>query len=197
MPLNEIPSLHTPNYADLNILLPETVKSIEIIRGPFSVEYGDSNLGGSVNITTKESEPFATMGVSGGTQGTVRGVGTYSTTQSAWLPYLALEGYRTDGYRDNSFVNRYNSFNKITTALPDGATVSFRAQAYGTEFGAPGYSNRDAVPGRVDFGTLGDQSNEWRQQATGEFRPQLFVRRGASVARERGCQGILSWRRGG
>ncbi len=145
VPLNEVSSLHTPNYADLNILLPETVKSIEVVRGPFNVEYGDSNLGGSVNITTKESEPFASVGASGGTQGTVRGVATYSTTQGAWLPFIALEGYRTDGYRDNSFENRYNSFNKITTTLPDGSTVSFRAQAYGTEFGAPGYSNKGAV----------------------------------------------------
>lgn len=145
VPINEVSSLHTPNYADLNVLLPETVKSIEIVRGPFSVEYGDSNMGGSVNITTKESEPFASVGVSGGTQGTARAVATYSTQQGAWLPHLALEGYRTDGYRDNSFVNRYNSFNKITTTLPDGATVSFRAQAYGTEFGAPGYASRDAI----------------------------------------------------
>ena len=145
VPVNEVSSLHTPNYADLNILLPETVKSIEIVRGPFAVEYGDFNMGGSVNITTKQSEPFASIGVSGGTQGTARGIATYSTQQGAWLPYLALEGYRTDGYRDNSFVNRYNSFNKVTTTLPDGATVSFRAQAYGTEFGAPGYANRDAI----------------------------------------------------
>lgn len=33
----------------------------------------------------------------------------------------------------------------MTTTLPDGATLSFRAQAYGTQFGAPGYSGRDAV----------------------------------------------------
>jgi outer membrane receptor protein involved in Fe transport len=145
VPLNEVSSLHTPNYADLNVLLPETIKSVEIVRGPFSVEYGDSNMGGSVNITTKQSEPFGSVGVSGGTQGTVRGVATYSTQQGTWLPYLAFEGYHTDGYRENSFVNRYNSFNKITTTLPDGATVSFRAQAYGTEFGAPGYASRDAI----------------------------------------------------
>ena len=74
VPVNEISSLHTPNYADLNILLPETVKSIEIVRGPFAVEYGDFNIGGSVNITTGQSEPFATAGVSGGTQGTAAGV---------------------------------------------------------------------------------------------------------------------------
>jgi hypothetical protein len=28
VPVNEVSSLHTPNYADLNILLPETIKSI-------------------------------------------------------------------------------------------------------------------------------------------------------------------------
>ena len=145
VPLNEVSSLSTPNYADLNILLPETVKSIEVVRGPFNVEYGDSNVGGSVNITTKEAEPFATVGASGGSQGTARGVATYSTTQGTWLPYVALEGYHADGYRQNSFVDRYNSFNKITTTLPDGTTVSFRGQAYGTEFGAPGYANREAV----------------------------------------------------
>jgi outer membrane receptor protein involved in Fe transport len=145
VPVNEISSLHTPNYADLNILLPETVKTIEVVRGPFAVEYGDSNLGGSVKITTKDSEPFGSLGMSGGTQGTIRGVGTYSTTQGAWLPYLALEGYRTDGNRDNSFIDRYNSFNKVTTTLSDGSTLSFRAQAYGTEFGAPGYANRNAI----------------------------------------------------
>lgn len=145
VPLNEVSSLHTPNYADLNILIPESVKSIAIVRGPFSVEAGDSNLGGAVFITTKDAEPFASAGISGGMQGTSRALGTYSTTQGPWLPYFAFEGYRTDGYRENSSIARYNSFNKITTTLPDGGTFSLRAQAYGTEFGAPGYANRDAI----------------------------------------------------
>ena len=57
IPINEVSSLHTPNYADLNVLIPETVDHIDIIRGPFSVEYGDSNVGGSVNIVTKTQSP--------------------------------------------------------------------------------------------------------------------------------------------
>src|SRR4051795_1514504 len=38
VPVNDISSIHTPNYADLNILIPETVKNIDIVRGPFNVE---------------------------------------------------------------------------------------------------------------------------------------------------------------
>ena len=41
VPVNDISSIDTPNYADLNILMPETVQSIEVVRGPFDVECGD------------------------------------------------------------------------------------------------------------------------------------------------------------
>ena len=186
VPINEVSSVRTPNYADLNVLLPETVKSIEIVRGPFSVEYGDSNMGGSVNITTKESEPFSSIGLSGGTQGTARGVATYSTQQGAWLPYLALEGYRTDGYRDNSFINRYNSFNKITTTLPDGATVSFRAQAYGTEFGAPGYASRDAI-----WAGLISERSATNPTDGGNKQAENFVTNYSSGAKDQELKGAL------
>jgi len=145
VPVNEISSIHTPNYADLNILIPETVKSIEIVRGPFNVECGDSNLGGCVTITTKQSEPYASLSGSGGNFGTARTVGTYSSTGGPVEPFFVEEGYRTDGYRDNSFVDRYNSFNKVTLTQPDGSAISVRMQAYGTTFGAPGYLSRDAV----------------------------------------------------
>jgi outer membrane receptor protein involved in Fe transport len=144
MPLNEVSSLHTPNYVDLNPLIPETVKSIEVIRGPFSVEYGDSNLGGSIKILTKRSEPFASLTGEGGSYGTLRGLATYSRTGGTFEPYLVLEGYRTDGYRDNSFINRFNSFNKVSLPVADGV-LSLRAQAYGTTSGAASYINRDAV----------------------------------------------------
>jgi outer membrane receptor protein involved in Fe transport len=145
VPVNEISSIHTPNYADLNILIPETVKNIDIVRGPFNVECGDSNLGGCVTITTKRSEPFASLSASGGSWGTGRAVATYSSMGGTFEPFFVQEGYRTDGYRDNSFVNRYDSFNKLSFLRTDGSAVSLRAQAYGTTFGAPGYINRDAV----------------------------------------------------
>jgi outer membrane cobalamin receptor len=145
VPVNEISSIHTPNYADLNILIPETVRNIDIVRGPFNVECGDSNLGGCVTITTKRSEPFASLSASGGSWGTGRAVATYSSMGGTFEPFFVQEGYRTDGYRDNSFVNRYDSFNKLSFLRTDGSVVSLRAQAYGTTFGAPSYINRDAV----------------------------------------------------
>ena len=91
VPVNEISSIHTPNYADLNILIPETVSRIEVIRGPFSVEAGNSNLGGSVFITTQGFDPYASLNLSpadlGGRGAGWRPMATY--TMEALCPILS------------------------------------------------------------------------------------------------------------
>jgi outer membrane receptor protein involved in Fe transport len=145
VPVNDISSSHTPGYADLNILIPETVARIEVIRGPFSVEAGDGNLGGAVFITTKSSDPYASLNMSGGSWGTGRGVATYGSNNGTFEPYVAAELYHTDAYRDNGEIDRYNTFNKVTIPLGGGDTLTFRAQAYGTESGASGYISRSAL----------------------------------------------------
>ena len=145
VPVNEVSSIHTPNYVDLNPLIPETIRSISIVRGPFSVEAGDANLGGSIFIETKQAEPFSTLGVSGGSFDTVRSLATFSQLGPGIQPFLAYEGYGTGGYRENGDLGRYNAFNKVTIPLDLGSSLSLRAQAYGTRFGQPGYVERDLV----------------------------------------------------
>ena len=109
------------------------------MRGPFSVEAGDANLGGSIFIETKQAEPFSTLGVSGGSFDTVRSLATFSQLGPGIQPFLAYEGYGTGGYRENGDLGRYNAFNKVTIPLDLGSSLSLRAQAYGTRFGQPGY----------------------------------------------------------
>ena len=145
VPINEVSSIHTPNYVDLNPLIPETIRSISIVRGPFSVEAGDANLGGSIFIDTKRAEPFSTVGVSGGSFGTGRGIATFSQLGPGIQPFLAYEGFGQDGYRQNGDLGRYNAFNKATIPLDLGSSLSLRVQMYGTSFGQPGYQDRDLV----------------------------------------------------
>ena len=144
-PVNEVSSIHTPNYADLNPIIPETVEKVEVIRGPFSVEYGDSNLGGTVLVTTKRAEPAAGISLSGGTFDTLRGVGTYSRTDTDILPFMAFEGFGTRDYRQNGDVRRLNAFNKVSIPLEGGAVLSVRGQVYDNVFNAPGYASRDLI----------------------------------------------------
>jgi len=147
-PINEFSSIHTPNYADLNILIPETVARIDIVRGPFDPEFGDSNLGGTVIITTKNTEPFALGTLSGGSYSEFRGVTTYSQVpdpETRSVPFIAVEGYSIGGYRDNSNYTRFNVFAKDTLFLGQEQLLSGRAQIYGGEWGAPTYISRDLL----------------------------------------------------
>ncbi len=145
VPINEVSSIHIPNYVDLNPLIPETVRSISIVRGPFSVEAGDGALGGSVFIETRRADPFSTVGISGGSFNTQRGLATFSQLGPGVQPYLAYEGYNSGGYRENGDLGRYNAFNKVTIPLDLGSSLSLRVQVYGTSFGQPGYLQRDLV----------------------------------------------------
>ena len=83
--------------------------------------------------------------MSGGSWGTGRGVATYGNNNGSFEPYLAAELYHSDAYRDNGEIDRYNTFNKVTIPLGGGDTLTFRAQAYGTESGASGYISRSAL----------------------------------------------------
>ncbi len=147
IPINEVSSIHTPNYADLNILIPETVERVEVIRGPFSALYGDSNLGGSVNIITKRFDSSGQATISGGYFNTARGMVMYSQArkeEGKISPLIAFEGFNTDGYRENQNYRRYNIFGKATMPTKYG-DFSIRGQLYQGEWGAPGYLNRDLV----------------------------------------------------
>jgi outer membrane receptor protein involved in Fe transport len=98
-----------------------------------------------VFITTKSFDPYASLNLSGGSWGTGRGLAAYGSNNGTFVPYLDTELYHTDGYRDNSGIDRYNIFNKVTVPLGGGDTLTFRAQAYGTDSGAPGYISRAAL----------------------------------------------------
>ena len=178
VPVNEISAIHTPNYADLNILIPETVKTLEIIRGPFAIEAGNSNVGGSVFLTTKSLDPYAGANVSGGSWGTGRGLATYGSDTGSYVPYLVLEGYHTDGYRDNSFIDRYNSFDKVTIAAGGGDTLTIRVQAYGTTSGAPGYLESRCSTGRDRVAHRCRQSDRRLRQDPAEHRRAICERPG-------------------
>ena len=147
IPVNEVSNIQTPNYADLNILIPETIERVEVIRGPFSAEYGDSNLGGSVNIVTKKFDDEGSVSGYGGSYNTNRGAVTYSRPRGengSVSPVLAVTGYNQDGYRDNAGCKQYNAFGKFTVPTRHG-DLSIRAQFYGVDGGSASYISRSLI----------------------------------------------------
>ncbi len=144
VPQNQGSSIQTNGYVDLNMLIPETIQRIEVIRGPNSPLYGDHALGGVISFETENKMASSVM-VSGGTYGYLRGLGTYGLTQqNGNSGYISLEGARTDGYRENSSDKHLNVFGKYSFHLLAGM-ASVRAQVYSSDFNSAGYIRRDLI----------------------------------------------------
>jgi TonB-dependent Receptor Plug Domain len=68
MPINLRTHAHGQGYADLNFLMPETVNSLDIRKGPFFADVGDFGDAGSLAISLKDTAP-RTAGLSTGSFG--------------------------------------------------------------------------------------------------------------------------------
>ena len=143
VPQNQGSSIQTNGYVDLNPLIPETINRLEVVRGPFSPFYGDHALGGIISFETADKLP-STITVSGGSFGTVRGLGTLGFGRNGRTGYVSLEGARTDAYRTNNQEKHLNGFAKYAFPMR-GGTASIRAQAYGSDFGSAGYLRRTDI----------------------------------------------------
>lgn len=136
-------------FVDLNWLVPEMIERIEIIKGPFSAEYGNFNLSGVINIVTKDSDSSGVALEAGGYE-SYRGVGTFSRESSGVTPFLVYEYYNRGGYREHSGYERINAFNKFSFPLW-GGRVSVRLSAAQRDSEAAGFVLADDVrSGAID-----------------------------------------------
>src|SRR5712691_9830485 len=76
VPINEPVNGHAEGYNDWNLLFPQAVRTIDVLKGPTSPVYGSFALAGTVNVRTLERMT--------GTQGWVSG-GAYARLEGAAL----------------------------------------------------------------------------------------------------------------
>jgi outer membrane receptor protein involved in Fe transport len=96
MPINLRTHAHGQGYADLNFLMPETVNSLDISKGPFFADVGDFGNAGSLAITLKDTSP-RTAGLSTGSFGYERLFGIGSTRALEGNLLVAAEAVTYNG----------------------------------------------------------------------------------------------------
>ena len=121
LPVNLRSHAHGQGYADLQFLIPETVRQVEAFKGPYYVRFGDFATAGAVNFVTRDAVDENTVEAAGGMFGTQRYLALLSPTQDALKTLVAVEGFLTDGpfVRFQNY-HRFNIFAKASRALADG-----------------------------------------------------------------------------
>lgn len=134
---------------DFNWLNPDLIERIEIVKGPFSAEYGNFNLAGAINIITKTAGDTS-VGLEAGSFDSYRASATYGRKLGNVTPFLAYEVLERHGYRDHSSYRRINAFNKFTIDMPEGR-LALRLNASVRDNQGAGFLLVDDVrAGRVD-----------------------------------------------
>jgi len=100
IPLNEVSQVHGQGYLDLHFLIPETLRKIKIIKGPYLPEYGEFAVAGAVDFLTHRHFPGQTLRLSYGSFNTFRGLGEIAGNFGGNELYLVAEGDLSDGFTD-------------------------------------------------------------------------------------------------
>src|SRR5207237_10253757 len=93
LPVNLRSHAHGQGYADLHFLIPETVKLVDGLKGPYFVEFGDFATAGAVNFVTKDLVEANTVEVAGGTFNTHRYLTLLSPTRDALKSLVAIDAH--------------------------------------------------------------------------------------------------------
>jgi len=106
----------------------ETVKSIEVMRGPFSTMYGSSS-GGVIQLITEDSpkDPEIKFGFLAGSYGTTKESTRFSGTANNIQYLFDVSRFDTDGYRQHSSAWKNQATGKLKFNLDNGtkATILF------------------------------------------------------------------------
>jgi outer membrane receptor protein involved in Fe transport len=157
IPVNLRSHAHGQGYADLHFLIPETVKFVEVLKGPYFPEYGDFDTAGVVTFVTRDLVEENTVEIGGGSFNTQRYLGLFSPTKDTLKTLVALELYRNDGpFEHTNGYLRFNAFVKATATLAEDMTLSVSASHYRAEWHGSGQVPLRAVDsGLIDrFGSI-------------------------------------------
>ena len=157
LPVNLRSHAHGQGYADLHFLIPETVKTVDVLKGPYFPEFGDFATAGVASFLTRDLVDENTLQIAGGSFNTQRYLALLSPTREAVKTLIALEGYRSDGAFDhpNGYL-RLNAFAKASATLAEGMKLSLWGSHYRAEWHGSGQVPTRAIrSGLIDrFGAI-------------------------------------------
>lgn len=153
VPVNLVSHAHGQGYADMNYVIPETIRDLKLWKGPYFTQFGDFMNAGALEVQTRDEVEENSFLAEGASFDTARFLFQASPQLGAGKTYLAAQVYTTNG----PFVNpnhywAYNFFAKYT--LEPTPTSALRASAivYDADWDASGEIPLRAVDGRYPDG---------------------------------------------
>jgi len=176
IPMNQASHLHGQGYADLGLVIPETVRQLRVMEGIYDPRQGDFAVAGSAEMDLGVEERGVLLKYGRGSFATDRALALWAPKGQAPETFGAVMLRRTDGFgpgvrgsQSGAMVAQYK--------LPIGAAnhILFHAAANAARANVAGVVRRDDVDsGRVDFYDAYPDASA-RAQSAASSRAQIGV----------------------
>ena len=138
VPINEPVNGHAEGYDDFNLLMPEAVSSMNLIKGPTSALYGNFAMSGILNVRTLEKMDGTNVWISGGSYGKLNGTLLTGFDNSENSGVFGVRAIHEDGWRPNSSYDVEQGHARFVQNLSPVATLDAGVELYATNWDSPG-----------------------------------------------------------
>jgi iron complex outermembrane recepter protein len=152
VPINQVANTDAQGYADLNFLIPEVVREVRVLEGPYDPRQGDFAAAGSADFQLGVVERGIRLQGSYGSFGTARLLGVIAPEQERTGTFLAFQYITTNGFGVQREGTAVSAMGQYEGTLGARGLWHLLATGYGTHYGMAGVVRQDDVDaGRVSF----------------------------------------------
>ncbi len=134
---------HADGFADTNVIIPLEIGRLSLYKGPVSPLYGNFARGGVMAFTTRKGGEYLDTHLSAGSYGTYDGQAAFGGKTGPVQINGALQGYESQGWRDNSRFTKMNSAFRAAYQISDRSEIVLSLRGHGAWFEGPGNIGRD------------------------------------------------------
>ena len=139
VPNNEPVNGHAEGYNDWNLLFPQAIRDLDVIKGPVSPVYGNFAFSGVVNVRTVERVDRTTLWVAPGSYGRGEAVLLTGFDHGPNGGVFGLRGLREDGWRPNSGYEMGQAHGRYVHEFSSQVALDAGAELYATTWDSPGF----------------------------------------------------------
>ncbi len=187
-PVNLPGHIHAQGYADMRFIIPEVVRSIDVVEGVFSPSQGDFAVAGSVHYRYGVRRRGLHAGFGYGSFGTRRLLAIWAPRGQSFDTFVASEFRTTEGFGENRSSKSASVMGRYRFPFGDRGYGVVHVGAFGSRAALPGVLRLDDIEsGRVDFyGSYADptaqaQSSFFTRMEMSALLHRQLLKKGESV----------------
>ncbi|MGO8968898.1 MAG: TonB family protein [Myxococcaceae bacterium] len=152
IPINQVSNTDAQGYADLNFLIPEVVREVVVLEGPYDPRQGDFAAAGSADFELGVLERGTRLQFTYGSFGTARFLGIIAPNEERTGTFLAFSYVTTNGYGANRSGTAVSAMGQYEGTLGAKGLWHLLATGYAVQNQSAGAVRQDDVQaGLVPF----------------------------------------------